>query len=293
VGRAWKAGTATDTWTGNYKTPPPYDVFGDDLAPTDNDKAKDSWVLSGIDSLFGNAYAATWNVQNNYQVPLAPRAPSVEVSSRPDKIIVAWGDESVGGDFAGYRVYRAIGSPDTTFDLVFECGGATGNPVVNSWDDLSAQPAQEYYYYVTAFDDGSGNAPGVHGVSESLESGAYLNRTTRAAILSTPAAENLSGVRIVPNPYNVGARNLNYVGVPNKIAFFNLPPECTIKIYTESGDLVKTIEHTDGSGSDSWGFLAEEHQATDTGQLIVSGIYIALFKTPDGKSTFEKFIIVR
>jgi hypothetical protein len=294
VGRAWNEGTAANLWEGSYKLPHPYDVFPD-LAPTDNDKAKDSWVFSGIDSLFDNAAAAYWNAQHDYQVPLPPPAPNLEVTSLPNKIIVSWGTESEVGDFAGYRVYRAIGSPDTTFQRVFACGAGTDHPqIVNEWEDVNAQRGQEYYYYVTAFDDGSGNAPGVHGISESLESGSYLNRTSRAAILTRQAVENdLSAIRIVPNPYNVSAKELNFTGAPNKISFFDLPPECTIKIYSESGDLIKVIEHTNGAGDDSWGFLAEEHQATDYGQIVVSGVYIAFFETPDGNTAFQKFVIVR
>ena len=67
----------------------------------------------------------------------------------------------------------------------------------------------------------------------------------------------------------------------------------TIVKKKESGDLVKTIEHTDGSGDESWGVLAEEWSASNTGQIIVSGIYIAYIETPDGESTVLKFAIVR
>jgi len=294
IGQAWNDGTAAETWTGPYKLPPPYDIFPD-LAPTDNDKAKDSWVFSGIDSLFANTWAATWNVRNDYQVPLPPPPPNIEITSLPDKVTVSWGTESEVGDFNGYRVYRALGAPnDEEFSLVFECGPGTDNPVVvNSWDDPGPQRGEEYYYYVTAFDDGSGNAPGANGISESLESGSYLNRTSLPAILTREAMTDLSSVRVVPNPYNLSAVDLNYTGAPNKITFFNLPPVCTITIYTETGDLVKTIEHTNGSGDDSWGFLSEEHQASESSQIVSSGIYIAFFKTPDGKTNFQKFIIVR
>jgi len=294
IAKAWYDGTAAETWTGPYKLPPPYDDHPE-LAPTDNDMAKDSWVFSGIDSLITNAYNATWNAQHDYQVPVPPPAPNIVITSLPDKITISWGTESEVGDFAGYRVYRALGAPnDENFSLVWQCGPGTDNPqVVNSWDDEAPQRGEEYYYYVTAFDDGSENVPGVNGVVESLESGSYLNRTSLPGILTREAKSDLSSVRVVPNPYNLSAVDLNYTGAPNKITFFNLPPVCTISIYTETGDLVKTIEHTNGSGDDSWGFLSEEHQASESSQIIASGIYIAFFKTPDGDTNFQKFIIVR
>ena len=294
VGEAWNNGTAAETWEGPYKLPALYTEFPD-LVSDDNDRAKDSWVFSGVDSLFANTWAATWNVRNDYQVPLPPPPPNIEITSLPDKIVVSWGTESEVGDFAGYRVYRALGeAQDENYDLVFACGPGTANlQVVNSWDDTAPQRGEEYYYYVTAFDDGSGNAAGANGVVESLESGAYLNRTTIPGILTREAKSDLSTVRVVPNPFNLSAVDLNYTGAPNKITFFNLPPVCTISIYTETGDLVQTIEHTNGSGDDSWGFLSEEHQSSQSDQIITSGIYIAFFKTPDGNTNFQKFIIVR
>jgi hypothetical protein len=66
-----------------------------------------------------------------------------------------------------------------------------------------------------------------------------------------------------------------------------LPAVCTIRIYTERGDLVKTIEHTDGSGDELW------DSTTSYRQVIVSGVYIAVFTTPDGKSAMRKFIVIR
>ena len=75
--------------------------------------------------------------------------------------------------------------------------------------------------------------------------------------------------------------------------FLNLPPECTIKIYNESGDLMQTIEHTDGSGDEAWGNLLDEHSATSSGQIIVSGLYLAYIETPEGEQTIVKFAVVR
>jgi hypothetical protein len=100
----------------------------------------------------------------------------------------------------------------------------------------------------------------------------------------------------------VKARALQYgVSAPDRIMFLNIPPYCTIKIFTERGDLIKTIEHTDGSGDEPW------NQLTSSRQTIVSGVYIAhievtqdsndpqsgtpLFKK--GDSQIVKFAIVR
>jgi len=56
---------------------------------------------------------------------------------------------------------------------------------------------------------------------------------------------------------------------------------------------VKTIEHTSGSGDEAWGILQNEQQTTNTGQIPVSGIYLANIQTPEGQSKNVKFVIVR
>lgn len=304
VGRAWQKGNAPNTWDGAFRLPPQYTVHPD-LADNDNDRAKDSWVYTGKDSLFKNANAAQWNVQNNYNIPVPPPAPAIEITSLPDMIKIEWDGEDSESveDFAGYRVYRAVGNPgpvvqeDTllgVWEPVFECGEGTEHPeIVHSYDDDSAERGKGYFYYVAAFDKGVDNQPDVYESGESLESGRYLNRTTEAAHLTRAPGNTLSEIRVVPNPYNISAKNLQYIGEPDKIMFLNLPPECTITIYTERGDLVKTLNHADGSGDEAWGTLREEHLSTETGQMIVSGVYIAHIETPNGEISNVKFVIVR
>ena len=302
VGRAWQNGKATETWKGPWNLPPQYTVYPE-LCKDDNDRAKDSWVFTGKDSLFQNAYASQWAVRNDYDVPTPPSAPSIEIKSLPDRVRIEWdGTESEkASDFAGYRVYRTIPTKDSIFWYqIFECGKGTPNALTHRFDDATASRGIGYAYYVTAFDDGIGNKTDVHGRKESLESGKYLNETTLGlAHLTRPPAAKLSDVRVVPNPFNIGAENLQYPGEPDKIMFLDLPGYCTIKIYTESGDLIKTLYHTSGSGDESWGNLLEEHSATDDGQIVVSGIYIAYIEennedsSPTGNTTAIKFVVVR
>ncbi|HKJ67831.1 MAG TPA: hypothetical protein VKA68_07725 [bacterium] len=302
VGKDWLNGTAT--WSGPDKLPPPAaDIYTDRPEFTSNDIAKDQWVSTGKDSLFRNVAAAQWAVENNYNVPTPPPAPSVEVQSLPDRIQITWGEESEEvADFAGYRVYRALGNPDPIvreneligeWNMVFECGEGTANDLTHTYNDAEAQRGEEYYYYVAAFDNGVDNPTGAFGTKESLESGRYLNMTQRAASLTRPPGDDLSEIRVVPNPFNVNASAVQFQGAPNKILFMELPPRCTISIYTESGDLVKVLEHTDGSGDEAWGETWQTFQVSETGQVVVSGLYIAHIKTPEGESTNVKFVIIR
>jgi hypothetical protein len=70
----------------------------------------------------------------------------------------------------------------------------------------------------------------------------------------------------------------------------NLPPVCTIRIYTEAGDLVRTIKHGVGdslpSGDEFW------DQITDFNQEVVSGIYVAVVDSDQGTDVV-KFVIVK
>jgi len=95
-------------------------------------------------------------------------------------------------------------------------------------------------------------------------------------------------VRIVPNPYNLGAAStLLWPGQQDKIVFKNIPGICTIRIYTELGELVNTIEHTDQTGSQDYNLT------TSSQQIIVSGIYIAVIETPQGERGIYKFVVIR
>jgi hypothetical protein len=293
-GCTWNAGKPTDNLPSPYKLYP--DLYRDatlGAAGDYNNWAKDCWVATGKDSLFQNARAAQWAVRQNLQVPIAPPPPSIEVQSRANSIRIKWGSESESAaDFAGYRVYRAIGSfSDSEWVPIYETKGSS----VHQYDDTAAIRGTAYYYYVSAFDDGLSNVPDFNGKKERLESGKYLNMTTAPASLARPSVSSLDNIRVVPNPFSLSARSLQFPSQPNKIAFYNLPPECTIRIFSESGDLVKTIEHTRGTGDDFWGeaTIANDHQTTDSGQRPVSGLYIANIKTPDGRTKNVKFLIVR
>jgi hypothetical protein len=312
VGQAWRDGTATpppgmefdnaggvglvDNMPPIYKNNP--DLYNNNF----NDWAKDCWVFTGIDSLIRNMNNAQWNARNNYNVPTAPQPPSISVTSQPNKIVIEWGNESESAtDFAGYKLYRSEGfwyegylrNTRTTnhgeWQLVENFPGSS----THSYEDTDVTRGLAYYYKVIAYDNGTANGPDVDGGGKPLESGHFLNVTKRPASLTRDSKPKLDDVVIVPNPYNITARDLQFPGEERKIIFYELPPVCTIRIYTESGDLIETIEHTNGSGDESWGAVAQEHMTTETGQVVVSGIYIANIETPDGQSVNRKFAIIR
>ncbi len=251
---------------------------------SDRNQYKDAWVKSGIDSLYRTFRHALQNYGDEYAIPQSPPAPSIfEVKSGGDRISLSWADNAASWPgFDGYKIYRAVGKPDTTYSEIFSCNRAN---VTHAFDDTTARRGFDYYYYVVSKDDGSKNDVRA-GVP--LVSSKFYTMTNAPAFLRRQAADELADIRVVPNPYNIRARQLQFGNVaPDRIAFFGLPPECTIKIYTERGDLIETLEHTDGSGDELWDSL------TSSRQVIVSGLYIALFETPDGRSVTRKFIVIR
>jgi hypothetical protein len=109
------------------------------------------------------------------------------------------------------------------------------------------------------------------------------------AFLTRPPGAQLSDIRVVPNPYSLAQENtLRWPDQQDKIGFLDIPGQCTISIYTQLGELVKRLEHTNGSGDEYWNLT------TDANQVIVSGIYIAVIKdNSKGSQVIRKFSVVR
>lgn len=96
------------------------------------------------------------------------------------------------------------------------------------------------------------------------------------------AVSALDLINVVPNPYYA------YSGyeknqLDNRVKITNLPAECTIKIYTTSGVLVRTYNKADPSTSLDWDM---KNQANIT---ISSGIYIIHVDVPNVGEKIVKF----
>jgi hypothetical protein len=124
-------------------------------------------------------------------------------------------------------------------------------------------------------------------------------------MLSTPGVARVDttyklNVKVVPNPYVVfdaweKSSDQRYV------RFTHLPNECTIRIYTVAGDLVKVIKHVDTQtqpldqgGTETWDFTNESPGSTGTaisGQLIASGVYVFHVQSPVGEMV-GKFAVI-
>jgi len=263
------------------------------------DQFKNEWFYTGMDSLlltFSRAKRA-WDADLN--IPQPPQPPTqFSVSSMGDRIRLEWEASPDEGDddFIGYRIYRAVGQSDTVFQFLAEVPKNT-----YLYDDKSAVRGFAHYYSISAVNNGSNNSSGVCNPSGQLESGRFYTRTTEPAYLTRQQGVSFKDVRVVPNPYNISAKNLQFPSEQDKLMFYNIPGQCVIKIYTERGELIKTIHHTSGSGDEAWKLN------TSSMQVVVSGVYIAYIEvTQDiyddttgervwkkGDNTTRKILVVR
>jgi len=249
------------------------------------EKEKNDFVLTGKDSLMQTWKRATANYKSGWNLGQSPKAPKTfDVKSGGDKIMLSW-TPSDDPSIVGYEIYRAVGQYDSSYTMVYKAEkGETG------WNDTKLVRGLGYYYYILAV---GGNSPGDASLNippYTLKSSRLATQTFDPAYLKRPAGKSISDVRIVPNPYIISAdASLGFGNnYGDRIMFYNIPGACTIKIYSELGELVNTITHTDGSGDQAW------ESVTSSKQVLVSGIYIAVItNTKTGEKIISKFAIIR
>ena len=119
------------------------------------------------------------------------------------------------------------------------------------------------------------------GISAPQDGDEQLLTTEKESLEADNIKEDLDRIRVVPNPYFVTNRAENVEG-SDKIFFMRLPPQCTIRIYTLTGELVREIKHesTDAFSPDERlaqgdkGGTAEFDLLNRYNQALASGVYI-------------------
>lgn len=96
------------------------------------------------------------------------------------------------------------------------------------------------------------------------------------------ALENLDQVAVYPNPYKPHS-GLGHT----KVFFINLLPSSSIKIYTLTGELVKTLEDERGLGELDWDVTNE------SGEKIASGIYVYYVSSENSGHKIGKLAVVK
>ncbi|MDZ7763000.1 MAG: hypothetical protein U5K00_01045 [Melioribacteraceae bacterium] len=108
------------------------------------------------------------------------------------------------------------------------------------------------------------------------------------------AKVDMEKIKVVPNPYVATARwepkNPFTSGRgPREIHFTHLPTECTIRIFTVSGELVKTIDHRSelNDGTADWDLLSKDNLQ------ISYGVYVYHVEAPGIGEKIGKFAIIK
>lgn len=240
-------------------------------------------IQKGKDSLFTTWERATANFQGNWDIPQPPLPPSTfDVSGGGDKIQLSWALRS--GDPnppEGIRIYRALGDYDKDYELIADLPASA-----SSFEDVNVIRGFNYFYYMTSYRTNPGGVATPSGGV--LESSRYYTQTYDPTNLKRLPGNSMSDIRVVPNPFVYNGIKFPGSLDEDKIAFYNVPGYCTIRIYTELGELVKVIEHTNGSGDEYW------YNVTSSNQIVVSGIYIAVITNDKtGEKHISKFAVIR
>ncbi len=263
--------------------------------------------------------------------PPAPETDAVNASAGTDEaaIAVTWTDvaetttiaDGSGGvfydgsqDLDGYRIYRSqdfqyvSDTEDPVFrgaawtlleDLSVAEAAALFDAELGRYRyvDESVEFGRRYGYYVAAYNADPGPWTSANGTVVSdlgeLVSGSY-NRSAATSALAGPVAS--FDIYAVPNPFVFGDESRSFgLNDPYRIEFRNMPERATIRIYTISGDLIRTIEHGPDARGNLFGTTSWD-QKSDSGLLVAPGLYVYHVRSQTegvGGDVTGKLMIVR
>ena len=105
-----------------------------------------------------------------------------------------------------------------------------------------------------------------------------------------PPAETLGKVYVIPNPLLVtsGLRGSDPNGeIGDRIQFVGLTRHCTIRIFSYTGQLIRTIEHVRETYGHPW------YQLSINNQIIASGVYYFVVEDREsGARSHGKFVVI-
>lgn len=119
----------------------------------------------------------------------------------------------------------------------------------------------------------------------------YSFMTTASSLSPTTSNDDLSRIKVVPNPYLVSSLYEQEFGILRKeplrqLKFNNLPAKCTIYIFSLAGDKIQTIDHYSDNGTETW------DMRTLGNREIAPGVYIYLVKT-DTAERIGRFAVIK
>lgn len=119
-----------------------------------------------------------------------------------------------------------------------------------------------------------------------FENGDIYTFSTETPTIEEAKKEHLDRIRVVPNPYTVSSIYETSIEV-KEVQFTHLPPIATIRIFNVAGELVQTIQHTDGKSIERWNLRSYNDQD------VSFGIYIYHVTAPNGLVQMGKMAVIR
>lgn len=231
IGRRWKQAYLDPYDKGPFELP-------DGSTTTDKDEYKNSWVYTGRDSILLTFSRAKRNFDLGFNIPMPPDPPTLfEVNSGITTINLSWlpSPSEDKANFAGYKIFRSVNKPDTTYELI-----GILPPGTYSFLDSLCVPGFSYYYYILAFDDGSNNRSEAN-PQGSLHSNKFYTRTTEPAYILGNGIEE-SNQRLVPTSFYLYKNFPNPFNPKTTIGFY-LPKQADIflSIYNLTGQLGEVL----------------------------------------------------
>ena len=220
--------------------------------------------------------------KGSYNIPVPPPAPALVLANTDEgNVDVSWGravedfnHPNLTGKLTKFRIYKSVAGmgPWDLLDSI-NIGNVNGDDLYNYLDsDQTFKTGETRFYSVTSVDE-FGNESGR----------TNLTKFTK----NIGSVDKLGNVYVVPNPF-VGVSGFKGTGeVDDQIGFYGLTAECTIRIFSYSGQLIETIEHSDPVYSTAY------FQVTRNGQDIASGVYFYVVTTPTGEQANGKFVIIK
>lgn len=218
-------------------------------------------------------------------VPIPFPAPVIRVEdTRAAANMIVWGPQVESFDsprlkapFSHYEVLRAphpLG-PWSVIDSVFPGDPEYFSDGEYSIIDPESNLGDNATYAVVSVDELGGRS-GMTNLTE---------HETQA-----PPAETLGKVYVIPNPLVVtsGLTGSDPEGeIGDRIQFVGLTDRCTIRIFSYTGQLIRTIEHERETFGDPW------YQLSINNQIIASGVYYFVVEDKDtGARSSGKFIVI-
>ncbi|MBA65772.1 MAG: hypothetical protein CMG55_08230 [Candidatus Marinimicrobia bacterium] len=210
--------------------------------------------------------------------------PAKEVNFRVERQVSLTGEDEVDweqipigfidvipfGDPDGY--FNADGDRESDWIVFMDHEDEEGNPIPSWRFLLNLLPYDEMLVYDAPQ---PGDTAYVIIDKPFLSSDVYEFNTIASHINVEDAVTDLDKIKVVPNPYFAASafENQNTFNTgrgPREIQFRYLPNDCTIRIYTISGELVKTIHHSSPieSGTGRWDLLTKDNLAASFGVYV-------------------------